>query len=228
MGFLSGRKEPPVRLTGTERRAQLLVVARRHFAEQGFHQTSMDDIAEAAGVTKPIVYRHFASKRALFGELLEEIASTIITELSAATAAASGPRQRVHAGLLTYLRLVRDDPSAFRVLFGTSVRNDPEFSSLVNDVHNSIIRVIASMIEVDRSEAEREVMAVAIIGVAEASCRRVILSGFPEGSTIEDLADSLTEFIWFGHRGIRSGDRQRQAQALADQGLRDPLELRLP
>ncbi|MCB0972947.1 MAG: TetR/AcrR family transcriptional regulator [Actinobacteria bacterium] len=228
MGFLTVRKEPPVRLSGAERRAQLLVVARRHFAEQGFHQTSMDDIAEAAGVTKPIVYRHFASKRALFGELLDEIAGNIIAELTVATEAANGPRQRVHAGFLTYLRLVRDDPSAFRVLFGTSVRNDAEFSSLVNNVQDSIIRVIASMIEVERSDAEREVMAVAIIGVAEASCRRLILSGFPEETTIEDLADSLTEFVWFGLRGIRSGDRQRQAQALADQDLRDPLELRLP
>ena len=61
------------RMPAAERRAQLLDVALRVFGEKGFHDTSMNDIAEAAGVTKPVLYQHFGSKRALFRELLREL-----------------------------------------------------------------------------------------------------------------------------------------------------------
>ncbi|MGH9249663.1 MAG: helix-turn-helix domain-containing protein, partial [Acidimicrobiales bacterium] len=58
------------RLSASRRRHQLVDVALRVFAERGFHDASMNDIAEAAGVTKPVLYQHFTSKRGLFSELL--------------------------------------------------------------------------------------------------------------------------------------------------------------
>ena len=59
-----------MRLPAEQRRTQLLEVAIEIFAERGFHATSMDDIAEAAGVTKPVLYQHFRSKRDLYREVL--------------------------------------------------------------------------------------------------------------------------------------------------------------
>ena len=61
-----------MRLPAGQRRLQLLAVARERFSAQGFHATSMDEVAERAGVTKPVVYQHFPSKRALYRELLNE------------------------------------------------------------------------------------------------------------------------------------------------------------
>ena len=61
-----------VRLTAAARREQILDVAVQAFAHQGFHTTSMNDVAVAAGVTKPVLYQHFASKRDLYMALLDE------------------------------------------------------------------------------------------------------------------------------------------------------------
>jgi len=62
-----------MRLPAEQRRSQLLLVAVEVFGERGFHATSMDEVAEAAGVTKPVLYQHFPSKRALYRELLDDV-----------------------------------------------------------------------------------------------------------------------------------------------------------
>ena len=74
-----------MRLPADERRQQLLAVACELFARSGFHDTSMDDIAEAAGVTKPVLYQHFPSKRALYGELLDDTGRQLLDRLAEAT-----------------------------------------------------------------------------------------------------------------------------------------------
>ena len=67
-----------VRLPAPERKDQILEVALRVFAERGFHETSMNDVAEAAGITKPVVYQHFASKRALFLAIINDVGQQMI------------------------------------------------------------------------------------------------------------------------------------------------------
>src|SRR6202049_1102795 len=95
-----------MRLPAEQRRRQLLDVALDTFAERGFHATSMDDVAAAAGVTKPVLYQHFPSKRALFLELLDELGRTLLDELAGATAAAHTGRERVEGGFAAYFRFV--------------------------------------------------------------------------------------------------------------------------
>src|SRR3954447_19573429 len=109
-----------------QRRQQLFDIARDRFARQGFHATSMDEIAEGAGVTKPVLYQHFPSKRALYVELLEDVGNQLLTQLASATDRATTGRQRVEEGFGAYFRFVDENRSAFRLLFGASVRNDPE------------------------------------------------------------------------------------------------------
>src|SRR5688572_33467302 len=92
----------PVRLPAPARRRQLLDVALIAFGSGGFHRTSMDDVAEAAGVTKPVLYQHFGSKRALFLELLHDVGGRLLDAIAKATAEASGPRQQVEAGFSAY------------------------------------------------------------------------------------------------------------------------------
>ena len=77
-----------MRLPADERRQQLLEVACDLFARSGFHDTSMDDIAEGAGVTKPVLYQHFPSKKALYGELLEDTGRRLLDLLARATSRA--------------------------------------------------------------------------------------------------------------------------------------------
>ena len=104
------------------------------FAAQGFHATSMDEIAEAAGVTKPVLYQHFPWKRALYVELLEDTGRQLLDALAAATAATSsraGSGSRT-ASPPTSASSPTTGP-AFRLLFGASIRTDPEFARVVED-----------------------------------------------------------------------------------------------
>src|SRR5215831_5789973 len=94
------------RLPAARRRTQLLHVALGVFAERGFHVTSMNDIAEAAGVTKPVLYQHFGSKRELYLELLEDVGRRLLDEITKATVSADGPRHQVEAGFAAYFRFV--------------------------------------------------------------------------------------------------------------------------
>ena len=84
-----------MRLPADQRRQQLLDVAREVFAASGFHATSMDDIADAAGVTKPVLYQHFPSKRALYVELLEDTGRQLLDALAAVTNRVETGRERV-------------------------------------------------------------------------------------------------------------------------------------
>src|ERR1700761_6827737 len=86
------------RLTAEQRRHQLVAVALELFARRGYRSTTMDDIAEAAGVTKPLVYQHFSSKRALYLELVNSIAQALLLAVRTAVMEADGPRQQVEMG----------------------------------------------------------------------------------------------------------------------------------
>src|SRR5688500_11530265 len=122
------------RLPAPRRRRQLLGVALERFAASGFHATSMDDVAEAAGVTKPVLYQHFRSKRELYLELLEDVGAQLTEAITTATAKAEGPRQQVELGFAAYLQFVAEHDSAFSLLFGSGARRDAEFADAVRRV----------------------------------------------------------------------------------------------
>lgn len=188
------------RLPAAERREQLLGVARDLFAVQGFHATSMDDVASAAGVTKPVLYQHFASKRALYVELLEHVGAHLLEVVTAATARAGSGRGQVRLGFAAYFRFVDENPAAFRLLFGASVRNDPEFSRVVDRVVGEVAEGVSRLIAVDVPAEQRRALAHAVAGMAEATSRRALPDGFADP---EELADWLAELAWYGLRGIR-------------------------
>ena len=137
-----------MRLPAEQRKSQLLDVAVELFAERGFHATSMEDIAEAAGVTKPVVYQHFPSKRALYRELLDAVDTALTGRLVAATTSAATGRERVQEGFAAYFHFVSDHRASFRVLFGASVRNDPEFAIVADATIERIADLIADLIAI--------------------------------------------------------------------------------
>jgi len=193
-----------VRLPAAARRQQLLDVARDLFAASGFHATSMDDVAEAAGVTKPVLYQHFANKRALYVELLEDVGQRLMSAVAEATADAGSGRDQVRLGFDAYFSFVAANQSSFRLLFGASVRNDAEFAAVAQQVADAIAVAISGLIAVDVAAEQRHVLAHALVGMAEATGRKAIADG-----TIEEpgrLADWLAEMAWYGLRGIRPAD----------------------
>lgn len=205
------------RLPAPERRRQLLDVARDVFADQGFHATSMDDLAEAAGITKPVLYQHFDNKRALYVELLEDVGERLLAEIREATAHAATGREQVERGFAAYFRFVAANESAFRLMFGASVRNDAEFAVVAERVIGQVAEVVSGLIDVGAPTYQRLALAHAVVGMAEATSRRLIAepgNGFPPAldpesrpgdaeSSPEALAAWLAELAWYGLRGIR-------------------------
>jgi AcrR family transcriptional regulator len=199
-----------MRLPADQRRRQLLDVACDVFASTGFHATAMDDIATAAGVTKPVLYQHFPSKRALFVELLADVGRQLLDELTAATSRATTGRARVEEGFSAYFRFVTNNRTAFRLIFGASARNDPEFARIVDDVLHDAAEIISELIEIEGTAEHRRVLAHALVGIAEATSRHALTD--PDASRDPDeLAAWISELAWFGLRGIRPEDRPRLA-----------------
>src|SRR5688572_29321322 len=96
------------RMRGPERRAQLLDVARTMFHRHGFHSVTMDTVAKEAGVTKPILYDHFPSKRELYVGLLEEDIDSLRKRVHAALEDSPGNRERIRASIQAYFDFVDD------------------------------------------------------------------------------------------------------------------------
>jgi len=191
-----------MRLPAEQRRTQLLEVAVEVFAERGFHATSMDEVAEAAGVTKPVLYQHFPSKRALYTELLDEVDRQLEARLVEATSSAATPRERVQDGFAAYFRFVATNRAAFRLLFGASVRNDAEFAVVADRAIERIADLVADMIEIEAPAEHRRVLAHAIVGMAEATSRRLTADEAEDDP--DRLAAWLAEMAWFGLRGVRA------------------------
>ncbi len=197
------------RLPAARRRRQLLDVAVDVFAERGFHGTSMDEVAEAAGVTKPVLYQHFDSKRELYLELLEDVGGHLVSTVTAAVGGATGPRQRVEAGFGAYFEFVTEQTNAFRLLFGSGARRDEEFNDAVRRVEDIIAAAIATLIEADISNDHRQLLAYGIVGLAEVSSRQWASSRNVDDLNEQERADEavrlsrrVSELAWAGLRGV--------------------------
>lgn len=190
------------RLPAAERRQQLLEVALDVFSRKGFHQTSMNDIADAAGVTKPVLYQHFGSKRALFLELLRDLGGRLREQVARATAEAAGPRQQVENGMAAYFRWVEAHRAGFAILFDGETRRDREFLAEAAKVESDIADAVASLIIIDGLDDERRrLLAYGIVGMSERTCRHWLSQKVD--LTPDELASQVADLAWAGLRGLR-------------------------
>jgi AcrR family transcriptional regulator len=196
---------PTSRLPAAQRRRQLLDVALEVFARDGFHDASMNAIAEAAGVTKPVLYQHFESKRALYRELLVEVGEQLQDEIAKAAAQAGSPHEQVRAGFAAYFHWVAERRDAFHVLFGGGTRRDAEFAEVASRAEASIAATIAEFIQVEgMAAADRELLAYGLVGMSEGTSRQWIATGATADP--DHLATTVAELAWAGLRG--SGPRE--------------------
>ena len=116
-----------VRLPASERRQQLLETALHVFARQGYHETSMNDLAAKAGVTKPVLYQHFESKREMYLAVIQETSAAIRDAIDSEQSVNSdSPQQIVESGILGFFQFFERTPDAFDFLYGVSLELDAE------------------------------------------------------------------------------------------------------
>jgi len=186
------------RLPAPARRAQLLDVARRVFARDGYRGTSMEAIAEAAGVTKPVLYQHFSSKHALYASLLEAELGQLTVALERAFDLAEGNEERLRLGFGAYLGFVEEHEDAFRLLFTERLGLDDTFQRRVSRFREWVADRITTIIraEAGLTEARARALAVAIAGMAESAATWWLSESRP--LPIADLADELAGLAWKG------------------------------
>lgn len=189
------------RLTAAARREQLLAVALEVFSRNGFHATSMNEVADAAGVTKPVLYQHFASKRELYLALLQEEGGRLLDAIAKATSAAGTPRAQVEQGFAAYFRWVAHDHEAFLLLFGSGARRDEEFADEVRRVEDAIAVAIAPLIRADIEPDHQQALAYALVGMAEGTSRHLVHLGAEFNP--DRLATRVADLAWAGLRGVR-------------------------
>jgi AcrR family transcriptional regulator len=189
------------RLPRGARRLQLLQAAQEVFVAQGYHAAAMDDIADRAGVSKPVLYQHFPGKRELYCALLEEQVTALTDRVRAAMAGTDDNRTRVNGAVGAYFDFINAEGAAFRLVFESDLRNDDEVRELADRGHNACVEAIAEVIAADTGvDRERALLlASGMTGLAETSARWWLER---KGTVSRDEAVALmTTLSWRGISG---------------------------
>jgi AcrR family transcriptional regulator len=187
------------RLPRRARRNQLLGAAQEVFVAQGYHAAAMDDIAERAGVSKPVLYQHFPGKLDLYLALLDQHCESLIQSVRMALASTTDNKQRVRATMDAY---VEDDGGAFRLVFESDLTNEPAVRERVDKVTNECAEAICDVIAEDTglSRAESMLLASGLGGLAQVVARAWLNS---DRSVPRDQAvQLLTSLAWRGIAGF--------------------------
>jgi AcrR family transcriptional regulator len=195
------------RLPRSARRKQLLAAAQQVFVANGYHAAAMDDIAERAGVSKPVLYQHFPGKLELYLALLDTQAEMLRTAVTSALAETDDNRERIHGVLTAYFDFVgrSDEDGAFRLIFETDLGNEPAVRERVEAVTQNTMEAVADTVAGDTGldRARAELLSTALTGAAQVAARWWLASERPISQV--DAVRLLESLLW---RGISNFPRQ--------------------
>jgi AcrR family transcriptional regulator len=196
------------RLPASERRAVLLDAALEVFAERGYHRASIDDIAQAAGVSKALIYDHFASKKDLHLSLLEAQADELFDRLARATATDEPGEVRLRAGVDAFLAFVEERGEGWRALFRDAA--DPEAAAVLERLQAQATAAIAALIASEPGAGGRahdrrvEMLAQLLSGTVQALANW--WHAHPDAPR-EQLVTVIMDYAWLGLERLRAGER---------------------
>lgn len=189
------------KMTAAARRAQLVEVGRGVFAEKGYEGTSVEEIAQRAKVSKPILYEHFGGKEGLYAVVvdreMEQVVSTIAEAISSGT-----PRERVEHAALAFLTYVRDHPDGFAVLShdAPTAAGRGRMASLLNDVAERVSHVFtAAFKDAGYDSKSAPIYAHALVGMVTFVGQWWIEVKKPE---VEKVASHMAALTWMGLRHL--------------------------
>jgi len=190
------------------RRRQLLSAAQEVFVENGYHAAAMDEIAERAGVSKPVLYQHFPGKLELYLALLDQSCDTIIEASKDALAATDDNKQRVAATMHVFYDYVASAQGAFRLVFESDLTNEQAVRERVDRVTRECAEAIAEVIAEDTGlpTEQSRLLAVSLVGMAQVSARFWLDTAHDLSQ--EDAATLVAGLAWRGIRGYPRSDEQ--------------------
>jgi AcrR family transcriptional regulator len=157
----------------------LLGAARDVFVAHGYHAAAMDEIAERAGVSKPVLYQHFPGKLELYLALLDESATELNRMMSEALSSTTDNRQRVPATFKAFYDFVAGTGEAFRLVFESDLSNEPAVRGRLNKLMYDCADMVSQSIREDAgvSDAEAHLLGMALVGMAQVSARYWLSTG---------------------------------------------------
>jgi AcrR family transcriptional regulator len=195
------------RLPRRARRNQLLGAAQEVFVAQGYHAAAMDDIADAAGVSKPVLYQHFPGKLDLYLALLDQHTETVVAAVREALDATTDNKQRVADTIEAYFRFVDEEGGAFRLVFESDLVNQPEVRERIDGVTLACAEAIGEVIRDDAGlpKEQARLLAVGLVGMAQVAARYWLQA---DGTIPRDTAARLLASLsWRGIGGFpRTGE----------------------
>jgi AcrR family transcriptional regulator len=200
------------RLPRSARRAQLLGAAQEVFVANGYHAAAMDEIADRAGVSKPVLYQHFPGKLDLYLAILDQHIDELLEAVEAGLASTTDNKLRVAATIAAYFEFVDREDAPFRLVFESDLTNDAAVRQRVDRVERLCAQAIAEVIGEDTGlpQAESELLGMALAGMAQVTARYWLQTGriIPRREA-ERLAAQLS---WRGIGGFpKSEDKGREA-----------------
>jgi AcrR family transcriptional regulator len=195
------------RLPREERARQLLDVAEVVFAERGVQSSSMDDIADRAGVTKPILYDHYGSKDRLVAAVIMRAGGVLSDAILAAVSSSTSSEDAVARGLQAYFEFIEARRSGLHSLLTEGVVPGSDAAIALEAVRDQQAEMIAALLleQSDEPVAEQaKIYAQIVIGATERLATRPGLDGSP---SVEDLTRHVMDVIWCGFGTLRDGTR---------------------
>lgn len=166
-------EEKTNRLPRDERRAQLLIAALEVFTAAGYHSAAMDEIADRAQVSKPVLYQHFPSKLDLYLAVLDLHIDSLVFAIQKAIASNRENSSRVAATVEAYFGFIDSEGEAFRLLFESDMNLEPQVRERLNRMTYDCAAAVSAVISIDTGLGKEESMmlAVGIIGTVQTTAR---------------------------------------------------------
>ncbi len=198
------------RMPRDQRRAQLLDAANEVFTSKGYHAAAMDDIADVAGVSKPVLYQHFPSKLDLYLDLLDISCDRLVEVVAEALASTENNAERVVATMDAFYEFVSSASGEFRFVFESDLTGEGAVQQRLWRVNNKIADAIAVVISEDTAlpPAQAKLLGISLVGIAQVSARYWVSAG-PDKVALEDAKQLVSSLAWRGIRGFpRAGSEK--------------------
>jgi AcrR family transcriptional regulator len=199
-------------MSAAQRRAAILDAALDAFAGNGFHQTSLEAVAERAGISKALIYEHFASKRQLHRALLETYVHELLQRVMVAIQRAEPGEERLRTGAAAFLAFVEERREAWRML----VRNpeEPGVADLVGRLQGEAAEAIAELMQAEvppeREQDPAETrLATQMLAQQLVGALRALANWWDDHRDVprERVLAMLMEFAWLGLERLSVGER---------------------
>lgn len=197
-GMEGGTARRGVRLPRDERRGQLLASASEVFVERGYHAAGMDEIADRAGVSKPVLYQHFSSKLELYLAVLAQHVDNLVSGVRQALRTTTDNRLRVRAAVQAFFDFIEHDGQGYRLIFANDYVSEPQVAAQVKVATESCIDAVFDLVASDSGlEPHRaRMIAVGLVSISVDSARYWLDNDRPMPK--EDAIEGTVAFIWRG------------------------------